>query len=301
LKVIGEVAERQGAPELEPSEVVTDPVRFAVYGPQRIAVNVPFKLDVWAFLGEQKEKVDDLALRMGESCAGDDAEGRVVQASELAIFVQSPFLDISNPVKPLTWHGQATVESFDCRLHADSRHPGLRVYGKVVVTLHGLLLVEIRFELLVAAAAEPARGAVSYSATRPRAAFASYASVDRINVIRSVQGIMKGAPDLDIFLDVDTLRSGDNWEEKILAFISTSDILYLFWSRAASQSEWVSREWHLGLRQKGIDFIDPFPLESPEIVPPPAELRALHFNDRYLIQILAQQQIDMIKAAGGAP
>jgi hypothetical protein len=32
------------------------------------------------------------------------------------------------------------------------------------------------------------------------------------------------------------------------------------------------------------------------VVPPPAELSSLHFNDRYLIHILAQQQIDQLKA-----
>jgi hypothetical protein len=31
--------------------------------------------------------------------------------------------------------------------------------------------------------------------------------------------------------------------------------------------------------QRGIEFIDPVPLVSPEVVPPPAELAAKHSND----------------------
>ena len=63
---------------------------------------------------------------------------------------------------------------------------------------------------------------------------ASYASADRIDVMRSVQGINKSAPQVEIFVDVDSLHSGDDWEAKISAYISPSDVLYPFWSTAAS-------------------------------------------------------------------
>ena len=172
--------------------------------------------------------------------------------------------------------------------------------GSVVITSYGLLVAEVPFKLYVSTVAEPTHQPVSSAAIVPRTAFASYASPDRIEVMRSVQGICKGAPQLDIFVDVDTLRSGDDWQEKIAAYISTSDVFYLFWSTAASKSKWVESEWRLGLRQKGVRFIDPFPLESPAVVPPPAELSSLHFNDRYLINILAQQQIDFLKAQAAA-
>ena len=130
---------------------------------------------------------------------------------------------------------------------------------------------------------------------RPRTAFASYASPDRADVERSVQGIETGAANLDVFIDVDKLRAGQDWLEKINAYISTSDILYLFWSRNAAKSQWVDKEWRLGFQLKGLPFISPFPLESPELVPPPAELSSLHFNDRHLMFIMAQRYIDQQK------
>ena len=57
-------------------------------------------------------------------------------------------------------------------------------------------------------------------------------------------------------------------------------MFYLFWSKAASDSEWVEKEWRTALRFRGIDYIDPVPLISPKDVPPPEELGdELHFND----------------------
>ena len=55
--------------------------------------------------------------------------------------------------------------------------------------------------------------------------------------------------------------------------------LYLFWSRAARASKWVDLEWRIALDRNGLGRIDPVPLESPDLAPPPSELAALHFND----------------------
>ena len=91
---------------------------------------------------------------------------------------------------------------------------------------------------------------------------------------------MKVLPDLDLFLDVASLRSGERWEERLHQEIARRDTLYLFWSHAASRSPWVEREWRTALALKGVAGIDPVPLDSPEDVPPPIELaQHLHFND----------------------
>ena len=63
------------------------------------------------------------------------------------------------------------------------------------------------------------------------------------------------------------------------AEISRRDVFYLFWSTNASKSKEVDKEWRLALELRGPDYIDPVPLESPKLVPPPAELAHKHFND----------------------
>ncbi len=87
------------------------------------------------------------------------------------------------------------------------------------------------------------------------------------------------APDLDLFMDVGALRSGERWQERLQEEISGRDVLYLFWSGAASRSTWVEHEWRTALRTKGLGGVDPVPLETPDTAPPPPELADLHFNE----------------------
>jgi hypothetical protein len=110
-------------------------------------------------------------------------------------------------------------------------------------------------------------------------AFASYASEDRESVLSRIQGMQKILPSLDVFLDVLTLRAGEVWRERIDEEIAQRDALFLFWSRAASQSKWVDYEWRKALDLRGMEFLEPVPLEPPSLAPVPAELAHLHFND----------------------
>jgi hypothetical protein len=114
---------------------------------------------------------------------------------------------------------------------------------------------------------------------RIETAFASYSSKDRDKVLPRIQGLQKALPSLNIFLDIVSLRSGQNWEKEIMSIIPSKDVFYLFWSENAKNSHWVEVEWRCALETRGIDFIDPIPLVSPETAPPPPELGEKHFND----------------------
>lgn len=116
-------------------------------------------------------------------------------------------------------------------------------------------------------------------------AFVSYASQDRPRVGALIQGMRKARPDMDIFFDVNSLRSGEDWEQILYQEIHNRDVLFLCWSRHAKESPWVEREWRYALEQKGSDAIEPIPLEQPDICPPPAELSRKHFNDSLLFII----------------
>ena len=117
-------------------------------------------------------------------------------------------------------------------------------------------------------------------ARRHRQAFASYASDDEDAVLARVQGILKGVPDLKIFLARKDLRPGEPWQKRPQEEVISRDVMYLFWSAAASQSRYVDMEWRIALEHHGIGFIDPVPLVSPREVPPPKELvDEMHFDD----------------------
>lgn len=115
--------------------------------------------------------------------------------------------------------------------------------------------------------------------TRPPTAFASYASADRDEVIRRVQGMRAFQSGLDVFLDFHSLCPGEVWRVRLDEEIARRDRFFLFWSRAASRSSHVTEEWQTALR-KG-KSITPVPLCSPQEAPPPRELANLHFGDYF--------------------
>jgi hypothetical protein len=176
----------------------------------------------------------------------------------------------------MLWVGQIANASFALDVSADAA-AGTHI-GAARIYVGGLQISRLSFELSVGSETDRA-GDVTIDETRIKSAFASYASEDRPKVAQCIQGMLKLLPELKIFLDVVSLRSGERWEPRLTQEIRNSDIFYLFWSVAASRSIWVEREWRIALAAKGLDFIDPVPLEPPSKVPPPAELAALHFND----------------------
>jgi hypothetical protein len=117
-------------------------------------------------------------------------------------------------------------------------------------------------------------------ARRYSRAFISYASKDRAEVLRRVQ--MLKSVGIDFFQDVLNLEPGDRWAQELYKHIDESDVLFLFWSTAAKESEWVAKEWQYALEKKGDDFIRPVGIEGPPIPAPPEPLRHLHFGDPIL-------------------
>ena len=76
-------------------------------------------------------------------------------------------------------------------------------------------------------------------------------------------------------------------------------MFFLFWSKAARESEWVEREVLYAIGRKHGDedaapAIKPVMLEGPPPVTPPESLRSLHFNDKLLYFISVE---DSLRAA----
>ncbi len=266
-----------------------DLVDFSVFGPTTVVPEASFILEIWAYTRPDRNQVMDLAGRRGRMLElGSRGPIFVPGRSEITLVLRLDDFELIDSQDTIMWSGDITNVSFIVKTpHGLS--PG--VYpGQVNILHNGVRLARLIFELTVGKRQED-QGNINASRQEFRSAFASYASADREEVLRRVQGIR--ATGIDVFVDVLTLRGGQSWEEELYRHIRTRDIFYLFWSSAARDSEWVAREWHYALNEKGLDFIHPIPLVSPDVVPPPEELRSKHFND-IILAVLKSQQVSAI-------
>jgi hypothetical protein len=120
----------------------------------------------------------------------------------------------------------------------------------------------------------------------PRSAYASFASADRDHVMARIRSVQV-ATGMDVFLDCLSIRPGELWKESLREEIRRRDVFWLFWSRHAAKSEWVDWEWRTALAEKTIRGIQPCPLESADLAPPPPELADLDFGGLYEQMLLS--------------
>jgi hypothetical protein len=190
--------------------------------------------------------------------------------------VSVPGITLVRKTGRVVWDGDLGVLTFQAEMPLDvveTTYPGVAMFS-----VDQFVIAETNFVITVG----PMSGPGADISTRQhviRSAFASYATSDRPSVLARIQGMQKVVPFVDIFLDVLSLRSGDDWMSVIRHEIQARDVFLLFWSKAASESHYVEAEWRMALSENGLGRISPVPLENPKTAPPPPELSSLHFND----------------------
>jgi hypothetical protein len=205
-------------------------------------------------------------------------------SSQIQFELRMPGLEIDDPVASLAWRRRTEVVQFGVRVPSSAR-PGT-IIGVLAVSVDSAPCGYVKFKLAIesGAALQPSEPQ-GERAGRYTAAFISYATKDRDEVLKRVQVLSEVG--VKYFQDVLSLEPGDRWVKRIELGIDECDLFLLFWSNEAKDSEWVRREVRYALaRQAGDELappdIRPVILEGPPIVTPWAELEHLHFNDRLL-------------------
>jgi len=259
----------------------TEQVGFSAMAQGQLAAGASFVLDIWAHTESQTEQVKSRANELGRGNLKGTKQGvGITKGSVLEVHLNLPGFEVTDPVDLLTWNGDPVNASFpvtapkDC---AEGNH-----LGTATISSHGLMICKLHFQIEIGAIVHEASEDLTVKTERPRTAFASYSSQNRNEVLGCLQGMQKVAPDLDVDIDVISLRSGQDYREALGRLIPAKDVFFLFWSQAASESKEVEWEWRLALHNKGLGFIDPVPLEDPRRVPPPLELSSLHFGDKWI-------------------
>jgi hypothetical protein len=259
-----------------------DLVHFTITAPPIVEPGNAFIIDIWAHLETQREEVMKRAqdeIRSSELTIKSKGPIMVAQGSTLSVRLKLEDLIIEDPEDTILWKGEIGKATFAIRTASDARL-GSRS-GLAEIYINGLRITRIYFIIQIGRKSAEI-DQIPTQEQRYRTAFASYAKEDRYCVSLCIQGLIKGLPNMDIFWDVDSLRSGQKWEQELQRVIPLRDEFYLFWSANALKSKWVEMEWRYALSKRGLDYIDPFPLVSPDEVPPPKELASLHFYDRWV-------------------
>jgi len=191
----------------------TDKVHFSVSYPPAARVGVTFIVDVWAHLEQQRAEVE---RRIRQASAPTDSPPvirprgpfDIQRGTRLFVRLKFPDCRVESTEETIDWDGEIGNASFVVAVPADAAHgpkTGL-------VTVHwegGLQIARVPIQVDVVAEAHPT-GPTTHPVPHIHKAFASYASPDRDEVLGRIQGMQKIAPDLEVFLDVAKLRSGED-------------------------------------------------------------------------------------------
>jgi len=110
-----------------------------------------------------------------------------------------------------------------------------------------------------------------------RTIFASYSHRDT-PVVEYFHEYRKSLGD-HLLVDRHELRSGDDWEQRIMQMIDSSDSFQLFWSRNSAASKYCREEWERALARlaQRPNFIQPVYWTRPLDPLPPQTLNSIHF------------------------
>ncbi len=254
-------------------------VRFSALAPERFTKGRSSKMDVVMYEESFRSAVEEVKAEYNQPVQ-ETRSGvqRVREETKVRVALSSPDLEIDDGDDEQTWYGEHLRFSFIVDLPTDYAKPQIRFTAQVY--FDGVPATRLKFiaECDGNGAQQP-----RLERTDINSGFMSYASQDRARVATLMQGMQKVRPELDLFFDVENLRSGENWREAIKREIDKRDALFLCWSHYSKQSEWVDMEWRYALERKGESAIEPVPIEPPSACPPPEALSHKHFNDKLLV------------------
>lgn len=224
-----------------------------------------------------EEKLDETVKEVKKHYYG------ITNNTRIKVVLTAKGAEIDNSVEEYVWRGRYLEFSFLAYVPGD--YTGNQI--SFCATVYANDIIATRLNIVVNVNGDSAH-TTELRRDDINTAFISYSSDDRIRVSSIIQGMQKMRPDLDVFMDVESLRSGEDWKVKLQNEIDKRDVLFLCWSKAAKASKWVEFEWRYALERKGEECIEPLPIDPTELCEPPEELSKKHFNDKmvYLVKAL---------------
>lgn len=270
-----------------PTDQEPEPVLLGASAPRAVRAGDEFTARFVAYIRsvetEVKRTLEGLspgsAVHLGvQSC-------RWTPGTRVTVRIAANHIAFDPAEETFEWSGERNLIEFDARV-SDNAPAGTTVL-KYDVLIDGIRVARLRVDLEIATQSDAStRATIGEPA---RTAFASYASEDRLRVLDRVASV-RTAAGLDVFLDCLSMNPGDLWKPRLESEIQERDLFLLFWSAHAGKSKWVEWEWRTALSRRGLEDIEPHPLDPVQDAPPPPELADLHFGDPLVIMRAAYEQ-----------
>ena len=263
---------------VEKPVVTLDKVQFSALAPKTFVKGDYSVIEILmyeeAFRHVVQEAIDNADDPVKETKSGFLTAER---EAKITVMISSPDFEIEDNTESQIWKGGYL--SFSFAVEVPEQYKKRQILFVASVYINDIIATRLKF---VAQCKSLIEQKIEVTREDVLSAFVSYASQDRNRVAMIIQGMKKARPDMDIFFDVDSLRSGDDWEKALWREIDKRDVLFLCWSKYARDSKWVDAEWRYAFKNKGPDSIEPVPIDPPGSCPPPDELSRKHFNDKLL-------------------
>ena len=211
-----------------------------------------------------------------------DARQSVPREAEIRLVPEATGIEFNPSERSFRWMKDLHREEFDLR--ASPTLDGTVARGRLSVYFGVILLAEVDFAFKVDSSQPIEASSELHEQTTVRPydkVFPSYSHQDT-QIVEQVEALVESLG-IRYLRDVRTLKSGENWDERLLELIGEADVFQLFWSSNSMRSPNVQREWEYALTLGRANFIrptyweDPLP-ESPDHSLPPQTLRALTFQ-----------------------
>jgi hypothetical protein len=277
-----------------PTAPQADIVDISVFGPESLRAGSQCLVQVYLHLLDQAAAVLALAKEFNPEATRRGVKTlatEIARGTPIVVILEGHGLSVDHGKQDLVWRGIPDACEFTVAAPAGSA--GQSFYPRILVLVNSVPIGSVTFALRVTAverlAANEIRGE---RARRYSYAFLSYASPNRAEVLKRVQGLK--AARINFFQDLLTLEPGEHWEKRLYEEIDACDLFLLFWSTEAKASPWVMKEVEHALnRQKKspdqLPHITPVIIEGPPPPSPPEMWRDIHFNDS-LIWVLGAVQ-----------
>jgi hypothetical protein len=266
-----------------------DEVVSSVYAPREVRAGDDFLVDIFLQLADELSDIAEKMAKMGDEASTlrdmSPLATRIAAETTLTFGLTIPGMEIQNSAQSGTWQSKLLRVRFNVSVPR-SFEPA-KVIATVIIAAESVPIGHLSFTLnVVGPTAEPAKEeTLKVKVKAYKQVFISYASPDRPEVLKRVQ-ILKIFK-ISFFQDLLSLDPGDQFEKEIFESIDKCDAFLLFWSKAASESQWVEKEVLRAIKRKHGEWdappeIIPVIIEGPPPAKPPSSLSSIHFNDQLI-------------------